>query len=33
MGFVYPVVLLATLGCMLLLDRRFRLFFLSLIHI
>ncbi|AQY02288.1 MULTISPECIES: lycopene cyclase domain-containing protein [Microbacterium] len=27
MGFVYPVVLLATLGCMLLLDRRFRLFF------
>ncbi|WP_311259789.1 lycopene cyclase domain-containing protein [Microbacterium sp. WCS2018Hpa-9] len=27
MGFVYPVLLLATLGCMLLLDWRFRLFF------
>ncbi|OAN38874.1 lycopene cyclase domain-containing protein [Microbacterium sp. H83] len=27
MGFLYLAVLLATLGCMLLLDRRFRLFF------
>ena len=27
MGFVYLGLLLATLGCMLLLDRRFRLFF------
>lgn len=27
MGFVYLVILLGTLGCMLLLDRRFRLFF------
>lgn len=27
MGIVYLVALLATLGCMLLLDRRFRLFF------
>lgn len=27
MGFVYLGLLLATLGCMLLIDRRFRLFF------
>lgn len=27
MGFVYLALLLVTLGCMLLLDRRFRLFF------
>lgn len=27
MGFVYPALLVATLGCMLLLDWRFRLFF------
>lgn len=27
MGFEYLVILLGTLGCMLLLDRRFRLFF------
>ena len=27
MGFVYLALLLCTLGCMLLLDRRFRLFF------
>ena len=27
MGFVYLALLLMTLGCMLLLDRRFRLFF------